>query len=374
MYAQKLSFRDKLAKNYINAIGWNTKRKLVLIESDDWGTVRTASRKAYENILSETGKAGCYFDKYDAIESGKDLEMLFEVLSSVKDKNGNHAIMSPISVVANPDFDAVEKNGFSEYVNETVLDTYKRFPITENSFEVAQEGIRSGVWFPQFHGREHINAKRWFKALQMDDPLSKTAFIHHSLHSGCMPSSLDYFNAFDIDGIDDIDWLKDVMQEGLSLFERIWGYKAMAFCAPCGVIRTEIIDVAANNGIKLFAGQYFLPNGLGGHKKIDKKWGDKTKSESLYYRRNCKFEPSKNYNIDWVDRCLNDIAIAFRWGKPANIDSHRVNFIGSIYEENRDFTLKELKRLLKEIVKCWSDVEFVNSKQLYNEMTKSKQS
>ena len=368
MYSQKLSLRDKLAKNYINAVGWRTKRKLVLLESDDWGTVRMESREAYETLLSETGKEGCYFDKYDAVESGKDLEMLFEVLSSVKDKNGHPAVMSPISVVANPNFEEVEKNGFSKYVYEMVLDTYQRFPQTQNSFEVAKEGIRDGVWFPQFHGREHINAQRWLRTLQMDDELSKKAFHFHSLHSELMPSTIDYFNAFDFDSHDKKQQLEEVMADGLSLFEKIWGYRAMAFCAPCGVISKETIDVAAKNGIKLAAGQYFSPDGRGSYNKIDKKWGDKGVEGMRFYRRNCKFEPSKNHNIDWVDRCLSEINIAFRWGKPANIDSHRVNFIGSIYVENRDYTLKELKRLLKEIIKYWPDVEFVTSEELYNEM------
>lgn len=370
MYKQKLSFRDKLAKNYINAVGWRTNRKLLLIESDDWGTIRMASRQAYETILSETGKAGCFFDRFDSLESSQDLELLFEVLSSVKDKNGYSAVMSPISVVANPDFEAIEANGFSDYVYETVLDTYKRSSQTEKAFDVAQEGILSGVWFPQFHGREHFNAKRWLRTLQEDDKLSRMAFAFHSLHSGCMPSSIDYFNAFDIDFMEDLAWLKDVMEDGLSLFEKIWGYRALAFCAPCGVIRKEMISTAAQNGIKLSAGQYFSPDGAGGYRKIDERWGNKGPGIMVFYRRNCKFEPSRDHNIDWVDRCLSEVNIAFRWGKPANIDSHRVNYIGSIYPENRDYTLKELKRLLKEIVKRWPDVEFVNSEQLYYEMTK----
>lgn len=371
MYKQKLSFRDKLAKNYINAVGWRTNRKLVLIESDDWGTIRMESRQAYESLLSETGKAGCFFDKYDAVESGKDLEMLFEVLSSVKDKNGHPAVMSPISVVANPNFEEVEKNGFSKYVYETVLDTYKRFPNTQNSFDVAKEGIHAGVWFPQFHGREHINPMRWMKTLQMRDELSMKAFSRHSLHSGCMPSTIDYFNAFDYDSDEEKQLLEDVMKEGLSLFENVWGYKAMAFCAPCGVISRETVDVAAKNGIRLSAGQFFSPDGRGSYNRIDQKWGDKGVDGMRYYRRNCKFEPARDHNIDWVDRCLSEINIAFRWGKPANIDSHRVNYIGSIYPENRDYTLRELKRLLKEIVKRWPDVEFINSEQLYKEMKKA---
>ncbi len=368
MYNQKLSLRHKIAKNFINAVGWRTKRKLLLIESDDWGTIRTASSHAYNSILSLTGKKGCFFDQYDALESSKDLEMLFDVLSSLKDKNGHPVIMSPISVVANPNFEAIENTGFSKYIYETVLETYKRFSHTQKSFDVIQEGIKSGIWFPQYHGREHINAYRWMKALQINDKLSKIAFEFQSLHSGCMIKDLDYFNAFDFDTDNELKNLESVMNEGLSIFEQIYGYKALAFCAPCGVISRQIIDVASSNGILLAAGQYFSPKGNGKYHKNNKFWGDKGKGDMLFYRRNCKFEPSRDHNIDWVDRCLSEINIAFRWGKPANIDSHRVNYIGCIDENNRDYTLKELKRLLNEIINHWPDVEFINSEQLYHEM------
>lgn len=370
MYSKKLSFRDIIAKNFINAVGWRTKRKFLLIESDDWGTIRTASRQAYEVIQSKTGNQGCFFDKYDSIESSTDLEMLFEVLSCVKDMNGNSVVMSPISVVANPKYEIIEKNGFSEYAYESVLETYTRFPHTINTFKIAREGINAGIWFPQFHGREHINIKRWMKALQNDDKNSKIAFKLQSLHSGCMPKELNYFKAFDYDTNEELENLKTIIAEGLALFENIYGYKAIAFCAPCGVINREIIDVAGSYGIKLTVGQYFSPDRNGNYQKTDKYWGDKENENMLFYRRNCKFEPSRDHNIDWVDRCLSEINIAFRWGKPANIDSHRVNFIGSIYEENRDYTLKEFKRLLKEIVKHWPDVEFINSSQLYQYMVK----
>ncbi len=105
-------------------------------------------------------------------------------------------------------------------------------------------------------------------------------------------------------------------------------------------------------------------------KQIDKFWGNRGTNGLRYYRRNCKFEPSKNHNIDWVSQCLAEIDIAFRCGKPAVIDSHRVNYIGSISQENRDYSLRELGKLLKEVVKRWPDVEFMNSKQLYQIMSK----
>jgi hypothetical protein len=56
---------------------------------------------------------------------------------------------------------------------------------------------------------------------------------------------------------------------------------------------------------------------------------------------------------------------AFRWKKPANISTHRVNFVGGIDEANREKGLKELKKLLNTIVKTWPDVEFMSTRDLF---------
>lgn len=58
---------------------------------------------------------------------------------------------------------------------------------------------------------------------------------------------------------------------------------------------------------------------------------------------------------------MKQIDAAFRWDKPANISTHRVNFSGGIDPLNRNFGLSELKKLLKAIVRKWPDVEFISS-------------
>ena len=37
-------------KELYNMFGWRTKRHLVVIESDDWGTIRMPSREVYEEF------------------------------------------------------------------------------------------------------------------------------------------------------------------------------------------------------------------------------------------------------------------------------------------------------------------------------------
>ncbi len=100
-----------LSKNYINIRGWKTKRKFVVIESDDWGSIRMASKEVYNLLLSKSVPVNkSYFTKYDSLETNEDLFELQDVLSKFKDINNRNPIITFNCVVANPDFDNFIKN------------------------------------------------------------------------------------------------------------------------------------------------------------------------------------------------------------------------------------------------------------------------
>ena len=363
-----MDLKKILAKNYINAIGWRTNRRLVVIESDDWGSIRMPSREVYNKMLSQGIKVDqSYFDKYDSLESTDDLAALFEILCSVKDRNGHCVVITPLSVCANPDFEKIEEYKREKYVYELVTDTYKRHKKTEQSYKLIKQGMEEGLYCPQFHGREHLHVRRWLESINSESTSEQLFYKNRCLLRGgkCLPIQKTYFPAFGYDSQEELYGLMSILKEGLILFESIYGAKATSFCPPCGIAHDQVMEAAAQWGIVgLQAGQHFIPQADGSLKIVQKKWGAKSASGQIYWRRNCTFEPSRNQNLDWVDSCLAEMKIAFRWGKPAVINSHRVNYIGSIFPENRDKTLKQFGRLLKEIVKRWPDVEFINSAQL----------
>lgn len=362
-----------LAKNYVNFRGVSLHKKYVLFESDDWGAIRTPDRRSYERML----KAGIqvdtdYFDHFDSLESAKDLQDLFDVLHSVKDSKGNPAVITPLAILANPDFEAISANDKTEYVFESVEKTYKRHVWTEKSLELVKQGIEAGVYYPQFHAREHLHVKRWMHAISNPSEKERIAFENQSVVISRMASNskrvnLDYFPVFDFDEYSEMEQLKENMTEGLQMFEQLFGYKSVSFCPPCGIIHNDLFETAAINGVMgIQSGQHFIPQGKGiPVKRVDYFWGSKTAYNQIYWRRNCTFEPAKNHNKDWADSCLAEMEIAFRWGKPATINTHRVNYIGTLDPVNREDTLRQLKRLLNEIVRRWPDVEFINSEQLY---------
>lgn len=360
-------------KHYLSQLpGWHTRRHLVVIESDDWGSIRMPSKKVYDNLLRKGYRVDlCDFSHYDSLETEDDLTGLFEVLDSVRDAQNRPAVMTANCVVANPDFEKIEASHFEKYHNETVLSTYKHQPGCANCYHLTLEGIKAGVWKPQSHGREHLNSVRWIKALQGNDEIAQLCFKdrHFSLTSVVSPKvKARYMDAFANADPSTLTEEQAIIVEALNQFEQLYGFRSESFIAPCYTWRPELEKTLHDNGVKYLQGLAYQQVPVSDdpslcHSKFHK-LGERNQYGQTYLIRNAFFEPYKGG--DWVSDCLHRIDIAFKCFRPAIISSHRLNFIGSIEPSNRSKHLIELKMLLTRIVKQWSDVEFISSDQLGN--------
>ena len=76
----------KIIRNLSNIPGWRTKRHIIVIESDDWGSIRMSSKEAFRKLKqARIDVDKNHYNTNDALESNEDLEMLMEVLSKHKD-------------------------------------------------------------------------------------------------------------------------------------------------------------------------------------------------------------------------------------------------------------------------------------------------
>jgi hypothetical protein len=140
-----MNIKSQIIKTLINIPGWRTKRKIVVIESDDWGSIGTPSRIVYEELLKRGFRVDTSnFSKYDNLASTEDLTLLFDVLQSVKDKNGNPAIITANTIVANPDFDKIESSDFTEYFYKPFTETLKEYgPLFKDAFDAWNKGMKN---------------------------------------------------------------------------------------------------------------------------------------------------------------------------------------------------------------------------------------
>jgi len=338
------------------------------------------SLKAFQ-VLKEAGVdvRGRDAERYnlnDSLASSIDLEMLFEVLSASKDHLGNNAVFTPVSIVANPDFKKIKDSNFQHYFYEPFPETLKRYSGCERSFDLWKEGIEKNIFVPQMHGREHLNIAAWLKALQIGDRHTKMAFDQGLW--GFLPdqnnfSGVDFQAAFLLGAPSELEQHKKIIEEGLNLFEKLFGYRAEYFVPPNGPFNNSLNKTLVGNGIKYRSASKIQNEPLGNceAKKVIHWLGQKDRSGLRYITRNCFFEPSQQ-GKDWVGNCLNDIKIAFKWSKPAIISSHRVNYIGTLNPSNKDNGLRQLSKLLKEILKNWPDAEFLTTARLGATMFKGK--
>ncbi len=371
--------RQRINSYIKNGLGFSTKRRIVVIESDDWGSIRMPSRDTFD-LLKAKGiiNAKNRYDNYDTLANKTDLEELFEVIHSVKDINGNGAKFTPISVLANPDFQRIKGSDFKTYYYELFTDRLLKNSEQEVLY-LWKEGIRGGYFVPQYHGREHLNVSKWMRALKNGHEHTLEAFEHGvygiTFDSGHIKED-NYLAAYDFSDSKEIESLKEITSDGLRQFESIFGFKANYFVPPNGPLSSQLHSHLYECGIKGLQTAriiYKEPIGNGLVRKKLRYFGKKTGfGNQMFTLRNAIFEPNEIVGIDWKDKCLSDIELAFRFNKPVVISSHRVNYIGRLVPQNRYKSLLQLKDLLKTIMNKWPNVEFMTSGELMELMINSK--
>ncbi|MBJ7429172.1 MAG: hypothetical protein JHD28_09480, partial [Bacteroidia bacterium] len=183
----------------------------------------------------------------------------------------------------------------------------------------------------------------------------------------------DFQAAFDIDKPEDTLYLEDVLTEGLTLFKELFGYQSEYFVPTNGPFNNFLEKTLQTNGVKFIntAKKQIEPLGNNKFNTNIRFLGKKNNLGQFYITRNCIFEPSSfeyTNNKNWVNDCMKEIEIAFRWKKPAVISTHRVNYIGNLVENNRIKGLQSLKELLTKMLAKWPDIEFMTSVELGKEI------
>lgn len=358
--------KETMSHNAVNIPGWRTSRRIVVIESDDWGSIRMPSEEVYSRFRSKgLDLADSDYNRLDTLESNADLAGLFEVLSSFRDHSDNHPVITANFVVGNPDFKRIKGSDFRYYFYEPVTETLMRYPDRDLVQELWKQGMAARMFHPQFHGREHVNVVRWMEALRKRTPEMMFTFDNETTFSG--DGDYNFMEVLDYNSPADLKSMKEGLSEGMDLFASIFGYRSASFIPPCYTWSSEVEETLYEGGVKYLQGLVIqqVPTGkFGRYKRRYHFLGSTNGLGQRYLIRNCFFEPSLSGSDDEVDRCLSRIAVAFRWNKPAIISSHRINYIGALDKSNRDRTLDMLRKLLERILSKWPDAEFMTSDQL----------
>ena len=366
------NFKNRVRAHLINYKGWSTKRKIVVFESDDWGAIRLPDIKdidSYKRIFPDYQKNP--YLRYDSLASENDLINLFSLLADFKDNFGNSPKFTFNVVMTNPDFQKIKESGYTEYFNESFVKTLQRYSNHSNSFNLWKKAIDEKLMYPQFHGREHVNVPLWLEELRKGNQELLNAF---DLGTWSVPEN----KSSKINLQASLDWIidqpilyqNDFISEGLKEFQTVFGFSSTSMIPNNYILDPNLYTILIENGIKGLQCMKYqkLPLGKSLNSKRDmirRYVGKRNESGLFYLVRNCVFEPSQTSKThDDVAECMVSIENAFFWNKPAIIDTHRLNFMGTYDINNRDVNLNKLKLLLTKILQKWYDVEFMTSDEL----------
>lgn len=360
------NIKSTLSQTLINIPGFRTKRKLVIIESDDWGSIRMPSIEVYDKFIKKGFDIGnSNYNRLDTLENNDDLIMLYEVLRSHSDSLGKPAIMTANLVVGNPDFNKIKESDFQDYFVEPVTETLKKYTNRDKVLNLWRYGYENQLFHPQFHAREHVNVVRWMKALSKKSSEIMFTFDNNTTFSG--DGDYNFMEVLDYNTPKDMLLMRESLKHGLDMFEELFGYRSKSFIPPCYTWDSNVEETLSQSGVKYIQGLFIQSVPTGTFNNYTRKYhflGSRNRFDQRYLMRNCFFEPSLTKSSDPVGACLKRIDLAFKWRKPATIGSHRINFMGDLNPKNRAENLRLLNNLLKRITKQWPEVEFITSDQL----------
>lgn len=359
-------------RRLINLPGWHTKRKIIVLDSDDWGSIALPSLEVFESLKGSSFRMELNpYLKYDSLASESDLLSLFDVLTHFKDKNGNHPVITANTVVANPDFEKIKSSYFKEYHYELFTETLKKYSQHSKSFELWKQGINQHIFYPQFHAREHLNIEYWMKSLQSGHPQICLGFKHkfYILDTATHPDiehscTSSHYPKTERESIE----IEATIKDGLHIFKDIFGYSSRSFTGTGYIWCSSIEKMLYTEGVRYLKGLIIQRDPIIGTGKFRVKYhytGQTNKFGQIHLVRNVFFEPGLTNEKDGcISDCLDRIKTAFLSGKPAIISTHRINYIGYISENFRNENLRLLTILLSQLLKQYPDIEFMSSDEL----------
>ena len=215
---------------------WRCNQKIVVIESDDWGSIRTASADAYRQLCDHGYRMGHSNYSLDSLETEDDLHALYDVLRSVKDCQWKPASITANMIMANPDFKKIKESHFTEYWYESVLETLSKNN-RKNVKEIWGQGRNDKLFYPQLHGREHIRYWEWLEDLRNSnlEALETFELGMCGVPQNASKSGTSYYSSpYQTDEVlakKNID-IGKIICDGIKLFVEIFGNSPESTIAP----------------------------------------------------------------------------------------------------------------------------------------------
>ncbi|MFY7666048.1 hypothetical protein [Flavobacterium sp.] len=369
-----MEFKKYLKSHFYNSRGYYTADPIVVIESDDWGSQRVASKQIQDELLKKGLLKNNAYNKYDSLETAIDIENLCDVLSSIKNAAGKSPVFTANFIMENPDYDKIRANQFSKFESENFEKSYLRLESQSKTKYFIDKAVDEQLIFPQFHGLIHLQRFRWLSDLQKNNPKLRKAFDLEFYGFGKNElNPRGYLAAFDADSKSELFEIAEDIQNGAETFKQHFNFYSGTIIPPQNTLHTSLkLKLSSSNFFGIQGARVVKMKPLNPKEptQIKRFSGIDKQSGLVNVVRNVTFEPSSD-PINGIDQAMSEIKIAFQWNRPAVICTHRVNYISRLDPKNGSRGLGMLKELLDRVVASYPEVRFMSSQELATLIMKS---
>lgn len=333
--------------------------KVLVFQSDDWGFSRTNHNDDSIAFLKNKNLQNLPYNSIDGLESIDDLKNLQSLLESYKDKNGIKPIFTLNYVTSNPDFQQIEDSNFSKYY---------RVPIAASNDHTDLKVFWShshDVFDIQFHGLDHLNVGEWMNQLRNQSIYLKG--FKHKLIEFTNPQ-IDNNKMVALRGLgiqEGIEYFK----MGIDTFSDFFSFEPISFIPPNYWLDNQLLNTIEQANFTSIQGmKYRFSSRNKSYQKMKRKNGYfEGESNLISLVRNIQLEPTLQPNKsieEIVKKAVDSLRVAYYFGQPAIVDTHRINYTAKNSKSNRDKGIGVLDLFLKETQKLFPDVQFWSTKQL----------
>ncbi|NOZ24362.1 MAG: hypothetical protein GXP25_25065 [Planctomycetes bacterium] len=332
-------------------VDWS-RAKAIVLESDDWGGVtRTASpnveacERAEEFWAPMEGKYDTW--RRGTVETVEHMQRCFDLFQAFTGGDGRHVVFSPMVLVGNPDFQAIEANGFTEYADIGIDEGWPEPWQADGAVEKAREGMALGIWRPEYHGRtHHYHGQQWVDVLREhpDDPL-RGFFSLRIFGVSNTKVGLEYDHMTE-------DEMYEWAKVGFDRFERCFG--VMPNCA----INSDGTDVTERVWVRLG-----IKARLNAQSKKRTMGEVNPETGMIYLARNVRLEPRGQRDEDTpcgFTGAYRETQEAWEAGEPAVVSVHRKNFTSLDETEDKE-SWAQIERYFAAVQKEHPDAVYLTS-------------
>jgi glycosyltransferase involved in cell wall biosynthesis len=348
-------------------------RPVLVIESDDWGwcpgdpNQMLFVEKAFGSKFTEDGLL-------PVLETPDDMERMAQVLLKHKDSRNRPAVLTANMMLANIDFEATKQSGFKQLKLIDIDSNSAINPISKSLLKAYNRCMNLGVFKPQLHGLQHVNAIGWLRDLQNGNKLAMCFFDAKFPPSGYFNNNWKYnsvyvdFSTVPSTGIPYNVQLSDI-NDAVRVFKRIFGFLPLSTIAPFYIWDKTTEKAFSEMGVKYLQAGNMQVAKLDTHRRLTECYhglGTRNEYGAIYLNRNIFFESNRAGSVP-VRTVQKRICRAFSTYQPAVISSHRINFVGgSAYRH-----LAAMDETLTYLEKTYPDIFYMSSDELGEMLNKS---